>query len=259
MSSDHNIPPFFRRRIDHHKFEKMMRQGIMYIYYDSKSLEEFKWKLVQATLENYLHYKYEIDLNTVPEDEVTDFIKYMIDVYDPLLKSYYYNERKSRGDINESDKDKLSKETMIETFQDIVTQTLEEIKYIYNSYNDNDNDFSIGDVFVVNTVDKITILNIERRKGLSTIPMFEVDVNLTFNSIHEWIDYDNFIHIIADRIIKKWRIHFIFNIKEQENSNKREMWEYARTLKNARTQGSKLRFPKSAVKANPMRFRPYNR
>lgn len=42
MSSDHNIPPFFRRRIDHHKFEKMMRQGIMYIYYDSKSLEEFR-------------------------------------------------------------------------------------------------------------------------------------------------------------------------------------------------------------------------
>jgi hypothetical protein len=37
------------------------------------------------------------------------------------------------------------------------------------------------------------------------------------------------------------------------------MWEYARTLKNARTQGSKLRFSKSAVKANPMRFRPYNR
>ena len=67
------------------------------------------------------------------------------------------------------------------------------------------------------------------------------------------------MYSLSDRIIGKWKIHFIFNIKEQENSNKREMWEYARTLKNARTQGSKLRFPKSAVKANPMRFRPYNR
>ena len=38
-----------------------------------------------------------------------------------------------------------------------------------------------------------------------------------------------------------------------------EVAEYARTLKNARKQGSGLRFPKSAVKANPNRFRPYSR
>ena len=38
-----------------------------------------------------------------------------------------------------------------------------------------------------------------------------------------------------------------------------EMSEYARTLKNARKQGSGLRFPKSAIKANPNRFRPYSR
>jgi hypothetical protein len=38
-----------------------------------------------------------------------------------------------------------------------------------------------------------------------------------------------------------------------------EIDEYSRTLKNARRQGGGLRFPKSAVKANPMRFRPYNR
>lgn len=35
--------------------------------------------------------------------------------------------------------------------------------------------------------------------------------------------------------------------------------EYSRTLKNARKQGSGLRFPKSAVKNAPLRFRPYNR
>jgi uncharacterized protein (DUF2237 family) len=38
-----------------------------------------------------------------------------------------------------------------------------------------------------------------------------------------------------------------------------ELTEYARTLKNARRQGAGLRFPKSAIKANPLRFRPYNR
>ena len=39
----------------------------------------------------------------------------------------------------------------------------------------------------------------------------------------------------------------------------KELTEYARTLKNARQQGVGLRFPKSAIKANPARFRPYNR
>jgi len=43
------------------------------------------------------------------------------------------------------------------------------------------------------------------------------------------------------------------------NNVDQELNEYARTLKNARKQGADLRFPKSAIKANPLRFRPYNR
>jgi hypothetical protein len=388
MSEEHKLSPFFKRRIDHHKFEKMMRKGISYMFYESESLEEFKWKLVKATLENYIYYKYNIDIYELPKEDVDTFIRYMIDVYDSLLKSYYYNERKNSGNINENyspagkeitpnkivihksnpkfrdiisneglkvragecykiyagygekcipaifatnsinkrasfdstydddvweidtemipdvkwykDKhyesrskhivtfenipadaitlkhegtgkdwglmestndDKLSKETMVGTFQDIVEETLEEIRNICEVL---DIDtfpgwLSFDGCDVVDTIDKITIVNIERKKGISRIPMFKVDVNLTLNGIWGGIDYDDFIYTISDRIIGKWKIHLIFNIKEQENSNKREMWEYARTLKNARTQGSKLRFSKSAVKANPMRFRPYNR
>ncbi len=45
----------------------------------------------------------------------------------------------------------------------------------------------------------------------------------------------------------------------KKKSNSQELDEYARTLKNARQQGVGLRFPKSAIKANPLRFRPYNR
>jgi hypothetical protein len=388
MSEEHKLSPFFKRRIDHHKFEKMMRKGISYMFYESESLEEFKWKLVKATLENYIYYKYNIDIYELPKEDVDTFIRYMIDVYDSLLKSYYYNERKNSGNINENyspagkeitpnkivihksnpkfrdiisneglkvragecykiyagygekcipaifatnsinkrasfdstydddvweidtemipdvkwykDKhyesrskhivtfenipadaitlkhegtgkdwglmestndDKLSKETMMGTFQDIVEETLGEIRNICDEM-DADSfaawlNFDTCDV--VGTIDKISIVNIERKKGISRIPMFEVDVNLTFNTITDWYDYDDFMYSLSDRIIGKWKIHLIFNIKEQENSNKREMWEYARTLKNARTQGSKLRFSKSAVKANPMRFRPYNR
>jgi hypothetical protein len=51
------------------------------------------------------------------------------------------------------------------------------------------------------------------------------------------------------------------NIKTLDiiNSVEQELDEYARTLKNARQQGVGLRFPKSAIKSNPTRFRPYNR
>jgi len=388
MSEEHKLSPFFKRRIDHHKFEKMMRKGIIYMYQESNSLEEFKFKLVKATLENYIYYKYNIDIEDLPHNDVDNFIDYMVDTYEPVLKMYYYNERKNSGNINENyspagkeitpnrivihksnpkfrdiisneglkvragecykiyagygekcipaifatnsinkrasfdstydddvweidtemipdvkwykDKhyesrskhivtfenipadaitlkhegtgkdwglmestndDKLSKETMMGTFQDIVDETLEEIK---NNCEELDADsfaawLSFDACDVVDSIDKISIVNIERKKGMSRIPMFEVDVNLTLNGIWGGIDYDDFMYSIADRIIGKWKIRLIFNIKEQENSNKREMWEYARTLKNARQQGSKLRFPKSAIKANPMRFRPYNR
>ena len=102
MSEEHKISPFFKRRLDHHKFEKMMRSGISYMYFESKNLEQFKYKLVKATLENYIHYKYNLDIENLPKNDVDNFIDYMIETYDALLKMYYYNERKIRGGINEN-------------------------------------------------------------------------------------------------------------------------------------------------------------
>jgi len=44
-----------------------------------------------------------------------------------------------------------------------------------------------------------------------------------------------------------------------QGRKKRDLDEYSRTLKMARRQGSGTRFPKSAIKSNPMRFREYSR
>ena len=44
-----------------------------------------------------------------------------------------------------------------------------------------------------------------------------------------------------------------------QGRKKKELDEYSRTLKMARKQGSGLRFSKSAIKANPSRFRKYSR
>ena len=48
-------------------------------------------------------------------------------------------------------------------------------------------------------------------------------------------------------------------VKSIDDMGNEELTEYSRTLKNARKQGVGLRFPKSAIKSNPLRFRPYNR
>ena len=218
MSNAHNIPPFFRRRIDHHKFEKMMREGIMYMYYDSKSLEEFKWKLVQATLENYLHYKYEIDLDTVPEDEVTDFIKYMIDVYDPLLKSYYYSARREgKGPVNEG--------AMDNTIQKIIDSSIKELINVCGNFDSEDfpDYISFEACENIEQIDKITVKKITPIKKLSNIPMFDVEVDIDFVSASAWVDFDNELVMISDHIKNKYKIFVVFTVMEQWNVHKRQM------------------------------------
>lgn len=94
-SENKKLPHFFTRRVDHHKFEKMMRKGIPYMYYDSNSLEEFKYKLVEATLQNYIFYKYNIEIEKeLPKEDIDEFVKHMISVYNPVLVMYYRNMKK---------------------------------------------------------------------------------------------------------------------------------------------------------------------
>ena len=57
--------------------------------------------------------------------------------------------------------------------------------------------------------------------------------------------------------IPKDNVDKVKDVQTEETHD--ELDEYSRTLKNARKQGSGLRFPKSAIKRNPLRFRPYNR
>jgi len=129
--------------------------------------------------------------------------------------------------LMESNDNKFNKEKITKTFQDIINKTLNEIKNICGEDDDTFPDWlSDDDCDVTDSIDKITILNIEKRTNtMNRTPIFKVDVNIGFNSIFGWIDYDDLMYSIAKRIIGKWKIHLIFNIKEQENSNKREMWE----------------------------------
>ena len=91
---------------------------------------------------------------------------------------------------------------------------------------------------------KLNLINII----LSIMNVIEVNITKYGIIVNTKIDYDE-----EDGILKIPKTLDIINNVDQELN------EYARTLKNARKQGADLRFPKSAIKANPLRFRPYNR
>jgi hypothetical protein len=183
--------------------------------------------LVLATLENYLHYKYEIDLETIPEDEVTDFIKYMIDTYDGLLAQYYYNmRREGKGSINESN--------LVETFNKIVNKSINTIKNICDT-SDNETwpdwlNFDTCDV--LDTLEKVNVKNVEKiKKPLGKYPMFNVYIDVNFSGVFEWIDYDDFfISTVASDIIRTHNIHLIFHIDEQNNTHNRQMESLSKKL-----------------------------
>ena len=218
MSNDQNIPAFFRRRIDHHKFEKMMRQGIPYVYYDSNNVDEFKFKLVTATLENYLHYKYNIDLETVPSEDVISFTEYLVDTYDPLLKEYYYNmRREGRVPVNES--------TMDNTFQKIIDSSIKEIIDMCNDFDSETfpDYMSFESCEYIDSINKITVKKLTPIKKLSRLPMFDVEIDIDFYSPFDSIDFDEGLTLITDLIMKKYKVFLVFTVMEQNNLHDRQM------------------------------------
>ena len=121
----------------------------------------------------------------------------------------------------------LKEETITKTFQDIINKTLDEIKNICDVV---DADtfpgwLSFDGCDVSDSIDKISIVNVEKINGSSNTPRFKLYVNLTLSITPNWIDYNDFMYDIANRIFNKWKIRFIFIIEEKTYNNKREMWE----------------------------------
>jgi hypothetical protein len=72
-----------------------MIKGIPYIFYDTNTLEEFKYKLIELTLQNYIYYKYNIEISEeLPKEDIDLYVKHMISVYNPVLEMYYKNMKK---------------------------------------------------------------------------------------------------------------------------------------------------------------------
>jgi len=125
--SKSNLPASFKRRLDIHKFEKMLLKGSSYVYYDSNSLDEFKHKLIQATLENYLFYKYQNELEEFPESEIQNAVTYLINVFNPLLIAYYRNLKRNTTP-KRSPKNKLTENSFDPIFKLLKKKWDSEIK-----------------------------------------------------------------------------------------------------------------------------------
>jgi hypothetical protein len=183
--------------------------------------------LVTATLENYLHYKYNIDLETVPSEDVVSFVEYMVDTYDPLLAQYYYNmRREGRVSINEN------KSKLVGSFQKIVNATINNIKNICeNLDSENIPDWlSFEDCDYIDLIKKVHVKNILPIKGLSNMPMFDVEVDIDYSSAFESVDFDEELTLITDHIKNKYKIFLVFTVMDQNNLHDRQMEESLKTL-----------------------------
>ena len=81
------------------KITKSDKINFQYSFYNSKSLEEFKYNLVKDTLDTYIDIKYEINTDTLPKEDNEMFISYMMQQYDHLLTMYY---RKFKKDVTDN-------------------------------------------------------------------------------------------------------------------------------------------------------------
>ena len=95
LMEDKKMSLYFRRRIDLKQFEEQLDKGKVYVYYDSNSLKDYKWKLITATLENYIYYKYDTEIDRT-NNETYETIDYLVDIFNDELTDMYESENRKR-------------------------------------------------------------------------------------------------------------------------------------------------------------------
>jgi hypothetical protein len=88
----HNLPNFFIRRFDSHKFEQLIYRYAYQIYFDTNSKKEFKVELAFTAIRIFLKVHCNIDPNkNMTKEDVSEIINFTIDNYGPLMDVYYRN------------------------------------------------------------------------------------------------------------------------------------------------------------------------
>jgi hypothetical protein len=248
------LNPSIRRRIKFDEIDKIVKRTMVSNFVKNERIEKSIGSTIKSVMYDIMPNGFEDDDTEYYKvwDELKGFIRQK---YIDELRQYF---EKRQKDVDE-DKNPLG------------------IKYIFVKhdkpyYNSGWRGFADGfnsfDEMITKYGSYVDVDWDEIKRKLDTINDYPVE---TFNNTRN--SYPLRISNIGDEG-NNWGYHFsiIKQIPEDNvdvNTNKikgiqtekteDELGEYARTLKNARKQGSGLRFPKSAIKSNPLRFRPYKR
>lgn len=95
LKEETNVPIYFRRRIDSHKFEKIMKNDMMYSYLLTSCFDGFKNEILYSTLEKYLKRYHDEIINDVNREDVLKYLNHLESVFGDLIKMYYKNLRKN--------------------------------------------------------------------------------------------------------------------------------------------------------------------
>jgi hypothetical protein len=241
------LNPSIRRRIKFDEIDKIVKRTMVSNFVKNERIEKSIGSTIKSVMYDIMPNGFEDDDTEYYKvwDELKSFIRQK---YIDELRQYF---EKRQKDVDE-DKNPLG------------------IKYIFvkhdkpyydRSWRGFADGFDSFDEMITKYGSYVDVDWDEIKRKLDTTNDYPVE---TFNNTRN--SYPLRISNIGDEG-NNWGYHFSIikqipkdKIKEiQTEENNDELDEYSRTLKNARKQGSGLRFPKSAIKANPLRFRPYNR
>jgi hypothetical protein len=249
-----HITPSMRRRINFDEIDKIVQKKMVSNFKKNRGIDE----CVDITIDRVL-------MDIIPEgfeDDELQFDKIWHELKSFLRKKYadelrQYFEKRQR-DVDEDknplgikyifvkhDKPYLNSgwqgyQSVFDSFDDIITK--------YGSWVDVDWDEIKNKLDNINYYPEPTFMGTMNSRPLRISSAGDEGNDWGYNfSIIKQVPKDN-----VDTETNK-----IKSIQTEEKHG--ELDEYSRTLKNARKQGTKLRFPKSAIKNNPLRFRPYSR
>ena len=245
------ISSLLRRRLNFGKIDSILKKIKVQTFRKDEPTENSIIATIQRALYDIMPEGFEEDAEDYFKvwDEIKDYLK---DNYTDELREYFEKRKKDAEEEKENSRGekyifvKHDKPYYVRGWSGFADgfNSFDEMITKYGHYVDVDWDEIKNKLDKINDYPEPTFSNTMNSRPLRISSIGDEGNNWGYN-----------FSIIKQ--IPKNNIDKIKSIQTEENDN--ELDEYARTLKNARQQGVGLRFPKSAIKLNPMRFRPYNR
>ena len=88
------VPPFFLRRFNGQKFEKIMKRAAIHAFFDTKNRESFKRELISSSIDAFLFVLHKIDVNELGKEDMDKMIEYVSNIFGSLIDMYYNNLRR---------------------------------------------------------------------------------------------------------------------------------------------------------------------